>query len=54
MRAEGYYWVKSNGEWVIADWDGLSFWLFEWQHEFDESDFDEVNEKQIVRASDER
>ena len=55
-RESGYYWVKSKGEWEIAEWYNpypttKGYWLFtgsEDSQSFD-SAFEEIDERRIVR-----
>jgi hypothetical protein len=52
-RQPGYYWVKYEGEWVIAQWWYDKFFKkHSWQLgdiEMDHSDFEEIDEKRIER-----
>lgn len=51
MREEGYYWVKSYGEWIVAEFscgvwfmsgcDKDYYWL-------KDKDFDEIDEKRLT------
>lgn len=52
MRAEGYYWTKYQGNWIISEWRKLILYGHKWFIEdrvFDDEDFDEIDERQIVR-----
>ena len=56
MRTEGYYWVKFNNEWIIAQWiiaipdNGSQHkeWFVDGVFHTD-SDLDEIDENRIVR-----
>ena len=56
MRQEGYYWVKDKHEgWIIAEWcdlfkDGHYCFHFGNGHRYDDSDFEEIDEKRIERV----
>jgi hypothetical protein len=50
MRQEGYYWVKYEGKWFIAEWDTI---YNEWhltgsEYDFKDHDFEEINENRLV------
>lgn len=62
MRAEGYYWVKYEGEWVVGlygidktlrDQPAVEHWTLpafiddSWWHK--DEDFDEIDERRIER-----
>ena len=50
-RESGYYWVKSNDKWIIAEWLPLcQVWAsIEYADKYKDSDFDEIDERRIVR-----
>lgn len=47
MREKGYYWVKHEGEWMIAFWYGPNWELGHWSLE--DKDFDEIDERRLVK-----
>lgn len=53
MREEGYYWVKSDGEWIVALWfkysASFSCWLIPGtDNEIDDDFFEEIDEKRLT------
>ncbi len=51
-RESGYYWVKIKGEWIVAQWDkSMDWWVITGnEHLFYDSDFEEIDERRIVRV----
>ncbi len=55
-RKEGYYWVKEKsseshiGRWLIAKWNGGWFEMFSMESKYDVFDFEEIDERQIIRT----
>lgn len=50
MRQDGYYWVKHKNEWHVALWNTQlypSWHLSGHEEEFEDTDFDEINEERI-------
>lgn len=49
MREEGYYWVKYNGKWMIAEfWRSGLWWLTGALPHYNEEDFEEIDEKRLT------
>lgn len=51
MRQSGYYWVKYNGEWEVAEY--FESWN-NWNQcgvlqDYEDSDFEEIDERRIER-----
>ena len=46
MREAGYYWCRVKDDWCIYYWN--SEWK-SWEEAWEDSDFDEIDEKQIKR-----
>jgi hypothetical protein len=53
MRQSGYYWVKIRGSWLIAQYlgtgTGIKWMLFGSNNYAKDSDFEEIDERQIKR-----
>ena len=49
MREEGYYWVKDDGKWVVAQWTGFSWYLFTSDDCYKDIAFEETDERRIER-----
>jgi hypothetical protein len=51
MRQSGYYWVKHNGKWIIAEyaatWNG--WWMPGEPNIYENGEFNEIDETQITR-----
>jgi hypothetical protein len=52
MRETGYYWVKIQKEWQIAEWkmsrfSGIPFWSLKDQEAYSPDDITEINETRI-------
>ena len=45
MRENGYYWVKTYGEWIIAQWNGVYWWFIADDDWYDEDYVKEIGEK---------
>lgn len=50
MREEGFYWVKDDEQWIIAEWDGGIWYTHGNDYEFQDSDFQEIDERKIQRG----
>lgn len=50
-RASGFYWVNYCGDWLIAEYlaDSSYWWVVGSEEVFDDSDFDQIDERRIVR-----
>ena len=57
-RATGFYWIRKGHKWQIAEWDNdCQYWLLTGigadnegdTYEFSDSDFDEIDETQLIR-----
>lgn len=52
-RETGYYWVSSTVwgklEWVVAYWNGKSWWTCGRNVYSEDRDFDEIDERMVVR-----
>lgn len=49
-RAPGFYWVRHEDRWVIAEWDDLGWWLGTSDYHLDDPDLAEIDERPITRA----
>lgn len=49
-RKEGYYWVSFGRVFEIASWYNSSWWLFGYIEGLKDSDFKEIDERQICRS----
>ena len=49
-RKSGFYWVKLDGEWIVAEWDSKFNWwdITGWDDSLRDSDFDKINENRIM------
>lgn len=48
MREQGYYWVKINNDWEIAEWS--IYWeRIGYETVLDDSAFEEIDERRIER-----
>lgn len=47
-REPGYYWVRDDGEWLIAEWRKGQWSSRNW-YSCDDSWLDEIDERRIVR-----
>ena len=45
MRENGYYWVNTYGEWIIAQWNGVYWWFIADDDWYDEDYVKEIGEK---------
>ncbi len=58
MRAQGYFWVRYENEWHIAEWDYNSklgdnvWWVCGFPDYFTEEDLQEIDEKMIPKHKD--
>jgi hypothetical protein len=46
IRAKGFYWVKDDEDWYIAEWD-RAWWVNGMS--FKDEDFKEIDENRIMR-----
>jgi hypothetical protein len=51
MRKEGFYWVKFQGEWVVAEYIGDSKWWLPGAIEYLGTWFDEIDETKLERGN---
>jgi hypothetical protein len=55
MRELGFYWIKKDSEWTVAEYVLIRSankycWATVWSdEEWEDKDFDEIDEKRIVR-----
>ncbi len=57
MREEGFYWVRfglPHVGWTVACYSGDIWFLVNYEHEFHDSDFDEIDERKIVQFKSEK
>jgi hypothetical protein len=48
-RTSGYYWVKYEGSWTVAQYkDNAYWWVLTFQTDFEDDEFDEINEDRIL------
>lgn len=46
-RKSGYYWLRTECEWRVGNWNGLYWHLIDTELHYCDKDFDEINEIQI-------
>ena len=44
-REEGFYFVRKESVWLIAEWDGIYWFLAGFETEFIDSNFDQIGSK---------
>lgn len=49
MRQPGYYWLRVKDLWFVAEWDKFG-WNTTQGISFEDSDFDEIDERRIERS----
>ena len=49
MREPGYYWLRSKDKWSIGEWKRGEWWIISHDGWFEDSDFDEIDERRIER-----
>ena len=49
-RREGYYWCKLDGKWdIFIWWAECEVWYDGMQNRYEETDFEEIDERRITR-----
>lgn len=48
-RVEGFYWVKYEGEWIIAEYDMNEWYKTGVENFYEDSHLDEIDERRIER-----
>lgn len=46
-RQEGYYWVKMDGDFIIAEWAYKRWYIINYEMDYTDSCFDFINENRI-------
>jgi hypothetical protein len=49
-RQNGFYWVRLDDGWTVANWDGARWWMIGSEMSCKSTDFDEIDERRIERA----
>lgn len=50
MREEGYYWVKYQGHWIVANFTFARYWCIAGdESQFYDSDFESIDEKRLMK-----
>lgn len=51
MRQPGYYWLRSKNKWSVGEWrKDETWWIISSDGWFEDSDFDEIDERRIERV----
>lgn len=49
-RKEGFYWVRFNGYFIVAEWQSGQWWTIESEDAFMDEHFEEIDERRICRS----